>query len=386
MPCLNQFIFNTVFRLKCATGTFQRQSPAATWVSIAPAINAEEAFALNWKNKSPGLPISFLDRTYLAPHLEKYAVALGCSPEAEAKAIALGRFRTRHGEFISLGILPEWNRGQEEFLEKHWSEIPIAAATAEVAEASYFNWVYALMRAWILSGDDTHVETFWTLFENWLKKNSPNVGPRWVSDAEISTRILAVTFAIQALRFHPGITESRIIKAARFISVSATRLKLTFNYAKAAPDASGRLSALGLFTAGALWPQLSAADSWRSAGLEYLISQGGARNSLAGATPAQILEIYTWSEIILRAESEKESLPESLQEKVRELVVRAQNLPQQATSFSSLFPLSGCGSGDTRPALAAAQILFTGTRFISGEWDEAALLLIGPLCTSKVLL
>lgn len=351
----------------------------------------EAEFVTKWKSKSPSLPVALLDRTYVAPHLEHYAVAVGHSPEAEAKAIASGRFRLGTGKFINLGVPPEWSRGQEGFTSIHWTKVPIQIATIEASEVSHFNWVYTLVRSWILSGDDTHAETFWVWFEDWLKINPPNLGPQWISDEAIVRRLLAITYAAQAFRFHSATTDQRLIQAARFITVSAEHLHLTLSHAHAQSITSGLRSALAIFTAGALWPNLPAADSWRSAGLESLISEGRKLNPHEGiASPsellasAQVLEIYTWAEIILRSENERESLPESLQAKIRSLAVSAAQLPAMTAPFVPLFSLSGCASSDVRPAVATALILFTGVRYAVGPWDESTLLIVGPMCTSAI--
>ncbi len=377
------------FGFKRRVGILQYQSPTAPWNSVETATATEAEFVAKWKSKSPSLPIALLNRTYIAPHLEQYAVAVGHSPEAEAKAIAGGRFRLGSGNFINLGVPPEWNRDQEEFASIHWSKVP---ANIDTSEISHFNWVYTLVRSWILSGDDTPAETFWSWFENWLKVNPPNLGPQWVSDEAIARRLLAITFAVQAFRFHPASTNQRLIQAARFIAISAERLRLTFSHAQSRSVTSGLLSALALFTAGALWTNLPAADIWRSAGLETLISEGKklnehARNASSSEISAasHILEIYTWAEIILRSENERESLPESLQVKIRALAVQVGSPPAVVASFAPLFSLSGCASGDVRPAAATALILFTGVRYAPGPWDESTLLLVGPMCTSAVV-
>lgn len=378
------------FEFRRGVGILRHQTPTAPWVSVEPSSAHEAEFIPKWKSKSPSLPIALLNRAYVAPHLEQHAVAAGHSPEAEAKAIAGGRFRLGAGEFINLGTPPAWSCGQEEFASIHWSKVPTNIALSEV---SHFNWVYTLVRSWILSGDDTHAETFWAWFENWLKINLPNLGPQWVSDEAIARRVLAITFAVQAFRFHPTTTDQRLIQAARFIAVSAERLRPTFSHANACSVVSGLRSALALFTAGALWPNLPAADSWRSAGLESLINEGKKLN-LHGAdvspseilTHAQVLEIYTLTEIILRSENEKESLPESLQIKIRALAVNATRPPATIAPFTPLFPLSGCASGDVRPTVATALILFTGVRYETGPWDESTLLLVGPLCASAVVM
>ena len=388
----SHLITQTWFEFRRRLGILQRQSPTLPWALVEPVAANEIEFIAKWKSKSPSLPIALLDRAYLAPHLEQYAVAVGHSPEAEAKAIAGGRFRLAPNDFINLGVPPEWSRGQDAFTALHWSRVPARAATSAATEASQFNWVYTLVRAWILSGNETLVEIFWSLLENWLEKNPPNTGPQWVSDEAIARRILAVTFAVQAFRFHPGTTDRRLIQAARLIAVSAERLQPTFGYTAARSTIQGQRSALALFSAGALWPHLSGADIWRSAGLESLLIEGQKLKSPAGmltpvglASAVQLLEVYAWVEIILRSENERESLPESLQVKIRGLTESVAQSPATAVPYTPLFSLSGCTSGDARPIIATSLILFMGVRLPAGPWDEEALLIVGPLCLSAVV-
>jgi len=391
---LTQFAANVAFGLKRSIGILERQSPATSWSSVALAANAESEFLHKWKSKSPNLPIALLDRTFLAPHLEQYAVALGHSPEAEAKAIASGRFRTSDNEFISLGVPPEWNRGQQSQTSAHWTKVILNSNAEAVAasSASQFNWAYTLVRAWLLTGSDTYAELFWNYFEDWIEKNPPNRGPQWLGDEAIAQRLIAVIFATQALRFHSATTDARILKVARFVSASATRLHLSHQYICTRSALIGLTSALALFSAGALWSQLPEADIWRSHGLEHLINEGkglitddGRLNSINSKSAGKVLEILALTEIILRCENERESLPESLHRKIRALIVLSASQASADRTTPNLFSLSGCYGGDIRPAIAAAQILFTGTHFNAGPWDEETLLLVGPLCDSVVI-
>ena len=391
---LTQLAANAAFGLKRGLGILERQSPAASWSSVALAANEESEFLHKWKSKSPSLPIALLDRIFLAPHLEQYAVALGHSPEAEAKAISSGRFRTLDNEFTSLGVPPEWNRGQQTQSSAHWTKVILNSDAEAVAasSASQFNWAYTVVRAWLLTGSDTYAELFWNYFEDWIEKNPPNRGPQWVGDEAIAQRLIAVTFAAQVLRFHSATTDARILKVARFVSVSATRLHLTHHYICTRSALIGFTSALALFSAGALWSQLPEADVWRSHSLEHLINEGkelisddGRLNGINLNSAGQVLEILTLTELILRCENERESLPESLHRKIRALVMLSVSQASADRATPNLFSLSGCYRGDIRPAIAAAQILFTGTHFDAGPWDEEALLLVGPLCDSAVI-
>ncbi len=388
-----QLISNAWFECKRAVGIFDRQSPTQPWSLIPPLPGEQADFIAKWQSKAPRLPIALLERQYLAPHLEQFSVTLGCSPEAEAKAIAVGQFRLANNQFINLGFPVDWNRNQQESAGMHWSKVSadVDSTASAINEASQFNWAYPLVRAWIVSGDDAHAEAFWSLLEDWMEKNPPNLGPQWVSDEAIARRILAVTFAAQAFCFHSSASDERLAGAARLILVSAKRLELTHDYSYTHSACKGLTVSLALFTAGALWPQLPQADVWRSEGLECLINRGRKIISSAGqltdgtmSNPLLVLEIYTWAEIILRRENERESLPGSLHLRMRAIINKLIHRPIKHAPLTPLFSLSGCLYSDVRPTLGAAQILFTGTRMDAGPRDEAAILTVGPQCASAV--
>lgn len=392
---ISSLIARSWFNAKRATGLLAYQSPVQSWEHVEPARSTSTQFIVAWKDKAPCLPIAWQRREFLAPHLEAFAVQLGHSPEAEAKAIAQGRFRAAPNEFVNLGTPVDWHRNQAGNVAVHWSKISIQArnVTRTPDEVALFNWAYTLVRAWALTGASEHIETFWQLFEDWIEKNPPNLGVQWARDESVARRLTAVAFAVQAFRFQPGSTDERLFKTARFVAVSAKRLRVSFAYARATSSLAELNSAVALFTAGTLWPQLKDADVWRADGLEFLIatgkkiisSRGTLDNDVAQAS-AQILELFVWAEIILRAEHERESLPESLQAKIRLLIQRVSQCSTRAVNYTPWFSLSGCLNGDLRPAISAAMILFTGRHYTAGPWDEASLLLVGPLCDSAAAL
>ena len=378
---------NLAFFIKAFFGFYIRKTPLRPWTSFEPKGNGFAEYPALWRTKAPALPIAQISREYLAPWLENYAMESGHSPVDEAKAIALGKYRLNSSRFLSADFPPSWNHGLESIVSQHWSKISSESKTMRemTYELSRFSWALVLVRAWILDGDSSHVENFWKLFEDWLDKNQPHLGPQWCSDEEVARRLMNITWIVQAFRHHPSSTNTRLVKAARFITVSAERLQATFAESVKQASVAGLAVAVALYTAGALWPRLPSSDVWRSDGLEWaldyhLYSLLEVHSSLSPNQYHELLQLAIWLEVVLR--SEKETLPEAFQQKIN-LLLRSIGESERLNHLTSnLFPLAGCPADEMKPTLVVAQALFQGIRAGDSSADEAALLLCGPLCAS----
>lgn len=355
-------------------------------------------YAARWRRSTPRLPIAKIDRAYLAPHVEAWAVENGHTPVAEADLLAHGRFRIFNHDLVDAGVPPRWHvsvlDGTSVDAQVHWTKLATSggADIKGVWELSRFSWVYPLVRAWVLDGEARHVERFWALLEDWMEANPPNRGPQWMCGQEASMRLIAVAFALQAFRAHPATTDARVLLAARLATATAERIQAHLSYALSQQNNHGISESLGLFTAGALWPHLEESAGWRDQGLETLFPQVEALVAEDGGFSQHstnyhrlFLQLMTWAEVVLVAEGER--LPPQARERVSQATTFLADLMEPdgtvprygADDSANLFPLSGLPPDDFRPAVGAAQALFLGTRLPAGPWDEAALLLVGPL-------
>ena len=374
------------FFIKAKLGFYARKTPAKPWELFDPQGEAVKEYPTLWRARAPALPISQIPRDYLSPWLENYAMESGHSPVDEAKAIALGNFRLTSSRFMGTSFPPLWNQGFESVAQQHWSKIslPMDDKREVAQELSRFTWALVLVRAWILDGDDSHAENFWKLFEDWLDKNQPHLGPQWCSDEEVARRLMTVSYVVQAFRHHPATTEARIIKAARLISVSAQRLQATFAEPENHDSLAGLYAKVGLYSAGALWPRLPESDIWRSDGLEQALNRMddmiSAREScITTCNLCELLQLVIWLEVVLRAE--RETLPEALHQKVsRLLLIEEQSIT--AAPATNFFPMTGCATDEIKPTFTTARVLFEGKRSAPSPADEVSLLLCGPLCAS----
>jgi hypothetical protein len=354
-----------------------------------------------WRQYAPRLPIANLDRAHLAPQLEAWSVESGCTPTAEADAFARGYARIFSHHLVEVGRPDRWTRsvltGHSTDPYKHWSRLRDTGSDdiKGVWELSRFSWASALVRAWLRDGDERHVELFWSTLEDWMTRNPPNRGPNWMCGQEASFRLIAVTFAIQAFRDHPSTTDARLTLAARFADATSQRIEFHLDYALSQQNNHGISEAIGLQTAATFWPSLSGSPHWYHAGVEALskqcaelISPDGGFSQHSTNYHRLLLQLLTWSEVVERADGN--TLPVEVRAQaivatdfLAILMEADGTVPRYgADDGANLLPLSGGAFEDFRPAVGAALALFKGERLPPGPWDEAALLLMGPISAS----
>ena len=90
-------------------------------------------YAARWRHAAPRLPIAKIERAYLAPHVEAWAVENGHSPVAEADLLALGRFRIFNHDLVDAGVHPRWQTsvldGATVDAAVHWTKLSDAGTT-----------------------------------------------------------------------------------------------------------------------------------------------------------------------------------------------------------------------------------------------------------------
>ena len=377
-------------------GIWEWRTPVRPWKYFAEGFDPA-----SWRATAPRLPIARLDRAHLAPQLEAWSVESGASPVAESDAFARGYARVFSHQLVEVGRPDRWTRsvlsGKSTDPFAHWSRQRDAGSDdiKGVWELSRFGWAYALVRAWLRDGDDRHVELFWATLEDWMTRNPPNRGPNWMCGQEASFRIIAVTYAAQAFRDHPATTDDRLTLVARLADVTGRRIRFHLDYALSQQNNHGLSEAIGLQTVATFWPGLAGSSEWYQTGTAALAEQcaeligpDGGFSQHSSNYHRLLLQLLTWSELVER--SVRDTLPEPVRAQavaatdfLATLLEEDGTVPRYgADDGANLFPLSGCGFEDFRPAIGAALALFKGERLPSGPWDEAALLLLGPVAAS----
>src|SRR5262245_4982787 len=194
------------------------------------------------------------------------------SPVAEADAAIDGRLRYFFRTTAFLGDPLNWTRNpltcEEWPRDEHFadSEDVSRGDIRVVWEASRFQFAFPLVRAYWRTGNERYAEGFWQLFEDWRAANPPNLGPNWKSAQEASIRVVAWCYARYGLLDAEATTPDRVQTLAASIAFSGRRIEATLGDAMASPGAKGILEGMGLWTIGALFPELRSARRWRRTG------------------------------------------------------------------------------------------------------------------------
>lgn len=370
---------------------------------IAPKTSAEDFLTIR---RDGGRPFFFSDSRSLAVELNKTLGARGeASVVAEANKILEGRLPFFGRLSFDTGFPPQWFRnavtGQSISPGRPWTQMRFASGFAAddygdlkfILEPSRFLFVYALARAYAVSGDERYPEAFWTAIENWAASSPPMSGPLWICGQESSLRILAWSFALYAFLHSPATTPQRAALLLSMIAAHAWRTRQTVGYARSQRSNHLFTEAVGLWTAGTLYPELKDAPAWQKQGAALLqeavldqITREGAYLQDSFNYQRMILHLLLWT--LRLTEINKIELDPEIRNRtttavgfIREFVdSESGHAPNHGSNDgSNIFPLAACDYGDFRPLLRLAScVLHRPTTLAPGPWDEAALWLCGP--------
>jgi len=345
---------------------------------ITPAYKPKDDQQVQAYEISLGL-ISVPDRERLTRIIGDQASAL----LAEANDLKQGRVRLFGGPPQDLNLVVPLPL-------RHWTKIsPGQSPPGEqdiklIWEPARFTWIYPLVRAYVLSGDESYVETFWQEFEAFADINLPNMGPNWVSAQEVALRLISLIFAIQVFSPAGSSSPERINRLSQAISDHAARIPATLSYARAQNNNHLLSDAAGLITAAAAMPAHPEAKNWQNLGwrwfnhaLENQISDSGTYIQHSTNYHRMMLQLALWVSTL------ESSITEQNQQKLavatRWLLGiidadtgRVPNLGHNDGSYVQ--NLASSSYSDYRPVLQAAAIAFLGApAYPSGPWDEFAL-------------
>ena len=320
-------------------------------------------------------------------------------PVAAAEAMEQGRFTFFDFHLLDVGCPPDWHlnplAGRRAPSDLHWSRIADFGHgdIKAIWELSRFGFVYTLVRAYWRDGDDRWAALFWRLVEDWREMNPPQRGPNWKCGQEISFRLMAWCFGLHGFLESPATTPERVAMLAQMIAVSAGRIEGNLAYALSQENNHAVSEAAGLWTAGALFPELREAGRWERTGRK-LLERLGRRLIYEDGSFVQhsvnyhrlMMHDYIWA--IRLADLLGRPFSPQLRQRLERACSLAFGLQDEATGAlpwygqndgAHVLPLSNCDHHDFRPVVQAAWYLCTGSRcYESGPWDEALLWLFGP--------
>ena len=299
---------------------------------------------------------------------------------AEANDLKLGRVRLFGGAPQDLDLVVPLPL-------HHWTSPDInlnSAAFGDIKflwEPARFSWVYTLARAFMLSGDETYVETFWQQYESFADINIPNMGPNWVSAQEVAIRLISFVFAYQVFSSAEASTEERIWRLSGSIADHAARIPPTLVYARAQNNNHLLSESAGLITAGLALPSHPDAEKWVDLGgrwfnhgLEKQISPHGTYAQHSTNYHRMMLQLALWVSALgdyIHQDNKKrlEAAASWLLDLIDPDNGRVPNLGHNDGSL--IQPLSSCAYADFRPVVQAAAMRYLGKRpFSGGAWDE----------------
>jgi hypothetical protein len=372
------------------------ERPLSYWLRSDIRVESEDYLA--YRSAQP--PPFFLNRDNdFVPALRKTLEGREAQVIDQATMILQGRFPL-FGTSVDLGFPPDWKtfvpleRGSKVpsiDLGRHWSAYAGENFPADIKllwEPARFGWVYPLARAYFLTGDELYFESLWTLVDSWRTANQPNAGPHWLSAQEVALRLMALAFIAYA--FAPNLLHvpERMACLAQMIAVHAERIPPTMSYARAQANNHLLTEAVGLYTAGLLFPEFERAIGWRNHGRRWLIraldqqvfSDGG---YVQHSTNYQRLALQLGLWAVHLAEVNNDLLPNHSLEAMSLLAQCLAALVDQESGRvpnfgpndgAHVLPLSSCSFEDFRPTVQAAwQTLFGRPLFNPGPWDEASL-------------
>jgi hypothetical protein len=365
---------------------------------IAPNVLARDFLSVR---RDGGHPFFFSDPQNLAPKLRKVLDTEGeKSLYAEAGKILEGVLPYFGRLSFASGFPPNWFQnpatGRRVAHDRPWTGMRFASDDYGdlkfILEPSRFLFVYPLARAYAISGEERFPEAFWNALEDWVRNSPPMSGPLWICGQESSLRILALSFALYAFLHSPATTAPRVALLLSMIAAHAWRIEQTVGYARSQRSNHLFSEAVGLWTAGTLYPELERAAEWQKRGAHLLreavrdqITPEGASLQYSFNYQRMVLHLLLWT--LRLAEIRDIQLEPDIRaradvgfEFIRSFVdSESGQAPNYGSNDGScILPLAACDYADYRPLIQlGACVLGRHSSLDPGPWDEPALWLCG---------
>jgi asparagine synthase (glutamine-hydrolysing) len=311
-----------------------------------------------------------------------------------------GRFLYYSRHVHDLGWPPDWLlnplTGGRYDAARHWCDTPTFSPAQgdikDVWEPSRFACAYYLVRAFAMTGDEKYPAAFWELFDSWRQTNPPNMGPNWKCGQETALRTMAWCFALYGFWRAKATTPRRVADIAKLIAVQADRIAGNIDYAISQKNNHALSEAVGLLTAGLLFPEFKSARRWESIGRRVLEQEVPRQVYADGSFVQQSMNYHRvmlhdclWA--IRLADLNGDPLSSPLCDRIGKageflfemLDPESGRVPNYGANDGALIlPLAACDYLDYRPTVQTARYVATLKRSLPpGPWDEMLLWLNG---------
>jgi hypothetical protein len=360
---------------------------------IAPGVTAED---IRTARKEGMRPFFFSDARCLVTNLKNIVGIAGeNSIIAEAEKILTGNLPFFGQLSFASGFPPRWFQnpvtGQSVSPQQSWTQMrfasPVYGDLKFILEPSRFLFIYPLVRAYALSGNERYPEAFWNAVEDWARQSPPMAGPLWICGQECSLRILALSFALHGFINSTSTTSGRISQLVSMIAAHAWRTAQTLGYARSQRSNHLISEAVGLWTAGTLFPELREAQVWRNLGAHLLhqavldqVTPEGISQQHSFNYQRMILHLLLWT--LRLAEIHNAPLHNDIRSRTEAaydfICAWVDPMSGSAPNYGSddgslILPLSLGSYRDFRPLLQLGAGVLNRPALIPGTWDEAAL-------------
>jgi hypothetical protein len=361
--------------------------------ATAPSVTAEEILAAR---RDGTRRFFFTDAINLQSEIKK---TIGPEGEehllAEAERVLAGNLAFFGQLSFASGFPPHWFRnpatGESVSPQQSWTEMRFASSDYGdlkfILEPSRFLFVYPLVRAYALTGDERFPQAFWSAIEDWAQRSEPMTGPLWICGQECSLRILAWSFAFHAFVNSPSTTNARTALLFSMIAAHAWRTAQTLGYARSQRSNHLISEAVGLWTAGTLYPELRESQVWKNLGSHLLrdavldqITPQGVSQQHSFNYQRMILHLLLWT--LRLAEIHGAPLHPDIRIRAQSALDFMRGWVDPSSGFTPnygsndgtlIFPLALGSFRDCRPLLQMGAAVLDHSFLPPGPWDEAAL-------------
>ena len=398
-------LYRTHYALKKKIGLFKRQFPARSWREYSLSDWVKTKYHDSEKELINEHLLAerkfFFDHKSIVGINKQFADGLRQS----AGKIVDNEFRYFFNHYHSIGAPPDWflnpvTGKRASSRDRHWCDInffdPEVGDIKFIWEPSRFAWVYTLVRAYAATSEEKYIDKFWWLFEDWLEKNQPNTGPNYSCGQECSIRLFGMCFAFYAVKSVRSSSPERMRKLALAIAVHADRIEKNIEFAISTNTNHSITEAVGIYTAGLLFPQFKGSERWLTRGkkileketLRQIYSDGGYIQHSMNYHRLMLQDIV-WAIQLGRLNNDLfsdsfinrvEKATEFLYQMVDGQTGRVPNYG--ANDGAIVIPLNTCNYLDYRPVIQTSFFATKGVRtFTKGPWDEDLNWLFGPNST-----
>lgn len=275
-------------------------------------------------------------------------------------------------------------------------------------ELSRFSFVYPLCRAYTVTKDEKYVAVFWSMFENFVEHNPPELGANYKCGQEMSLRIMAWMFGMNTFIDSPETTEERLGLMLKAIHHHADHVEKHFDFALKSVKNNHSLSeAAGMYTVGTVFPFFKLSRKWKEKGKKFIQSEANWQiyedgSYIQHSFNYQRLAIQDLTWVLRLAQIDGDNFSESFIHKFKKTVEFMYQMQESSTGRlpnygmndgAYIHPLTSQDYLDHRPVLQAAWLTLTGHRLYSEtEVDEISMwlgldiekTLVVPVKESKV--